>query len=129
PEIPFFPAAFHEAREPSFSLALQAADLALRAFERAETLEAAERGLTAAVEAELAGLERVALAAEADLGVRYVGADPTLAPFPDDRASIGAALERLGVGRFGSAGTLTAAALVARALRAARGRRCGFAGL
>ena len=129
PDVPFFPAAYHEAPEPVFSLALQAADLVVDAFERAETLGDAERMLTAAVDSELAGLERVASSLESKLGVRYAGADPTPAPFPDDRESIGAALEALGVGRFGGAGTLTAAALVTRALRAVSGRRCGFSGV
>jgi uncharacterized protein (UPF0210 family) len=129
PNVPFFPAAYHEAREPAFSLALQSADLAVRAFDQAETLDQAQQRLTAALEAELAPLEAVAAAVEAELGLRYAGADPTLAPFPDDRESIGSALERLGVGRFGMAGTLTGAALVTRALRSVRGRCCGFAGL
>ena len=129
PNVPFFPAAYHEALEPAFSLALQAADLAVRAFDRAETLDQARQRLTAALEAELARLEDVAVAIEAGLGLSYAGADPTLAPFPDDRESVGSALERLGVGRFGTAGTLTGAELVTRALRAVRGRRCGFAGL
>jgi uncharacterized protein (UPF0210 family) len=129
PGIPFFPAAYHDAEGPSFSLALQAGDLAVRAFEQADSLEQAERTLTEEMERQLAQLERIALPLEQELGLRYAGADPTPAPFPDDAESIGAALERLGVGRFGRAGTLTAAALVTRALKAVRGRRCGFAGV
>jgi uncharacterized protein len=129
PGIPFFPAAYHLGESPTFSLALQAADLVVRSFEQAASLEQAERALTAAVEQRLAELEQVALPLERELGLRYAGADPTPAPFPDDAESIGAAFERLGVSRFGRAGTLTAAALVTRALRAVRGRRCGFAGV
>jgi uncharacterized protein (UPF0210 family) len=129
PDIPFFPAAYHEAREPVFGLALQAADLAVGAFQQADTLDHAERRLTAVVEAELSRLEEVASSLERDLELRYAGADPTPAPFPDDRESIGAALESLGVGRFGVAGTLAAAALVTRSLRKVRARSCGFAGV
>lgn len=129
PGIPFFPAAYHEGDEASFSLALQAADLAVEAFGRANTLDEAESSLTSALEAEFARLDQLGSSIEADFGLRYAGADPTPAPFPDDRQSIGAALERLGVDRFGAAGTLAAAALITRALRAVRGLRCGFAGL
>lgn len=127
--IPFFPAAYHESAEPAFGLALQAADLAVRAFDGAGSLEQAERVLTLLVTDELDALERLGVAIEAETGIRYVGADPTLAPFPADDESIVAALERLGVNKFGAAGTLTAAALVTRALRAVKSRRCGFAGL
>jgi uncharacterized protein len=127
--VPFFPAAYHEGAEPMFGLALQAADVGLRAAQQVTTIEESEQRLKAAVQAELARLEAVAIGVESELGLRYAGADPTLAPFPDDRESIGAVLEALGVGRFGAAGTLTAAALVTRALRAVEARRCGFAGL
>jgi uncharacterized protein (UPF0210 family) len=129
PDIPFFPAAYHQAAEPAFGLALQAADLAIEALTGAGSLEAAERALCGRVEVLLADLEAVALQAERELGPRYAGADPTLAPFPRDAESIGAALEALGVGRVGEVGSLTAAALLTRALRAASGRHCGFAGL
>lgn len=129
PEIPFFPAAYHEAPEPAFGLALQAADLAVAAFGQAASPVEAERALTRALDAALAQLETVALAAETELGLRYAGADPTPAPFPAQAESIGAAIEALGVPHVGAAGTLTAAALVTRALRATRARRCGFAGL
>jgi uncharacterized protein (UPF0210 family) len=129
PGVPFFPAAYHESAEPGFGLALQAADLALEAFRAADSLEAAEQALRRRVEALLARLETVGLQAERELGLRYLGADPTLAPFPSDDESIGAALERLGVERVGGAGTLSVAALVTRALRSVQGRRCGFAGL
>ena len=129
PDIPFFPAAYHDAPQPAFGLALQAADHALRAFRAAVTLAEAERELTRLLEADLARLEAVALAVEAELGLRYAGADPTPAPFPDQSDSIGLAIEALGVATFGQPGTLTVAALLTRAVRATRARRCGFAGL
>ena len=127
--IPFFPAAYHDAAEPAFGLALQAADLAVEAFAAVDSLVAAERELTSRVEQVLLDLERIGREAERELGIRYLGADPTLAPFPSDEASIGAAIELLGVGRVGEAGTLSAAALITRALRRAGGRRTGFSGL
>lgn len=129
PDVPFFPAAYHEDAAPAFGLALQGADLAVEAFRDAASLADAETRLRTALEAELLRLEEIGDRMGAELGVRYCGADPTLAPFPSEAESIGAAVEALGVGRFGAAGTLTAAALITRALRGARGRRCGFAGV
>ncbi len=129
PDVPFFPAAYHEDPSPAFGLALQGADLAVRVFSQVASLAEAEAVLRATLEAELLRLEEVGRTIETELGVRYCGADPTLAPFPDEAESIGAAFERLGVDRFGGAGTLTASALITRAVRGARGRRCGFAGV
>jgi uncharacterized protein (UPF0210 family) len=129
PGIPFFPAAYHDGGTLAFSLALQGADLAVAAFETVRGLAEAEGRLREAVESALRPLETIAVAAEAELQVRFLGLDPTLAPFPSDDESIGAALERLGLGRFGAAGTVTAAALVTRALKSVSVRRSGFAGL
>src|SRR5207302_2436246 len=62
-------------------------------------------------------------------GYGYVGIDLSPAPFPCDDASIGGAIERAGVERFGAPGTLYIAAMITRAIRRTRVRRCGFSGL
>src|SRR5207253_7847787 len=51
------------------------------------------------------------------------------APFPSDDVSIGGAIERAGVDRFGAPGTLYVAAMITRAIRRTNVRRCGFSGL
>ena len=62
-------------------------------------------------------------------GARFAGIDFSLAPFPEEARSIGAAVERLGVDRFGAPGTLFAATLLTDCLRQANYPRCGFNGL
>ena len=62
-------------------------------------------------------------------GFRFAGIDFSLAPFPEEARSIGTAMERLGVERFGASGTLFAAAFLTDCLRRARYPRCGFNGL
>jgi uncharacterized protein (UPF0210 family) len=58
-----------------------------------------------------------------------VGIDLSPAPFPTDDASIGGAVESAGVERFGAPGTLYVAAMITRAIRRTKARRCGFSGL
>ncbi|MCL5110735.1 MAG: DUF711 family protein [Chloroflexi bacterium] len=128
PNIPFFPAAYHAGGPDRFSLALEMADLAVRALATGSPAEAEAR-LTADVEEAVGRVEAVALSLERDLGAGYVGTDLSPAPFPAPGLSIGEAVENLGVGAFGTSGTLYAAALVTRALRRAKVRRCGFSGL
>ena len=62
-------------------------------------------------------------------GVSFQGVDFSLAPYPEEARSIGAALERLGLPFFGGQGTLAAAAFVTDALDRARFTRTGFCGL
>jgi uncharacterized protein len=128
PNIPFFPAAYHAGGPDRFSLALEMADLAVLALASGSPAEAETR-LTASVEEAVGRVEAVAFGLERDLGAGYAGTDLSPAPFPAPGLSIGEAVENLGVGAFGTPGTLFAAALITRALRRAKVRRCGFSGL
>lgn len=127
PNTPFFPAAYHAGGPPRFALALEMADVAVTAL--AAPPAEAEANLTAAVEAAAGRVEQIALGLEREFGIGYAGVDLSPAPFPERERSIGEAVERLGIAAFGSPGTLYAAALITRALRRARVKRCGFSGL
>jgi uncharacterized protein (UPF0210 family) len=74
-------------------------------------------------------VERVADQLASESGFGFVGIDLSPAPFPTDDTSIGGAVERAGVERFGAPGTLYVAAMLTRAIRRTRVRRCGFSGL
>ena len=126
---PFFPAAYHDGGAPALAIATESADLAVAAFSQSGSLDEARAKLVAAVtEAgqRIAGL--VGPLAEGN-GYRFPGIDCSLAPVPEEARSIGAAVERLGVDRFGAAGTLFVAALWTDCVRQARYPRCGFNGL
>jgi uncharacterized protein (UPF0210 family) len=62
-------------------------------------------------------------------GVRFGGIDFSLAPFPEERLSLGTAFERLGIPAVGLHGSLAAAAFLADAIDRARFPRAGFSGL
>jgi uncharacterized protein (UPF0210 family) len=128
PGIPFLPAAWSQAPDWHFALALQSADLARSAFADATDLVAAADRLTAALEERGGALVSVARDVEAD-GPRFTGLDFSLAPFPRDADSIGATLEEVGADVCGLAGTTTAAAILTSALQRADLPLTGFSGL
>jgi uncharacterized protein (UPF0210 family) len=129
PHTPFFPAAYHDGGGPAVAIATEAAGLAVEALEGPGTVDAARARLVAAVEDAAAAIGvAVAPLAEAH-GVRFAGIDFSWAPFPEEARSIGAAVERLGVARFGGAGTLWAASFLTDCLRRAAFPKCGFNGL
>ncbi len=129
PGSPFFPAAYHGGGPPRFAFATEAADLAVAAFGQADTLEEARRNLIEAFETAATRLVAVAGRLADEHGLDFGGIDFSLAPFPAPGVSIGAAIERLGVDRFGGPGTLFGAAFIINCLRQARFPRCGYSGL
>ncbi len=129
PGSPFFPVSYHRGQETSFSIATEAADLAVGAFSQAASLEEAIRNLQQAIEEEAETVENVCKGLEEDFGFRFGGIDFSLAPFPETGRSIGHAIENLGVDAFGSNATLFAVALIKRAIEQAEFARCGFCGV
>ncbi|MBN1361638.1 MAG: DUF711 family protein [Sedimentisphaerales bacterium] len=129
PHAPFFPAAYHDGGPPAVALATESADLAVDAFTDASSVDEARDRLVGMVEDNAALIvDAVAPLAEAH-GFRFPGIDFSLAPFPEEARSIGAAVERLGVDRFGAPGTLFAASLLTECLRRAEYPHTGFNGL
>lgn len=129
PHSPFFPAAYHDGGPPAVAVATEAADLAVDAFSQAGSLEEGQRRLVGAVEEAASQLVRVVQPLSERHDHRFAGIDFSLAPFPVEARSIGTAVERLGVDRFGAPGTLFVAAFLTDCLRRARYPRCGFNGL
>jgi uncharacterized protein (UPF0210 family) len=129
PGIPFLPAAYHDGGSPAVSVALEAADLAVEAFGGDRALEGKLAAWEAAVKGMVGRVGRLVRPLAARFGWRYLGADPTPAPFPETGASIGAALERLGGGEAGGPGTLFLSAVITGRLRRLRVRKAGFSGL
>jgi uncharacterized protein (UPF0210 family) len=108
---------------------MQAADVVVEALGAPGGLSEVEAGLVSRLEAGCEPIERVADQLAAEHNYPFVGIDLSPAPFPSDEVSIGGAIERAGVERFGAPGTLYLAAMVTRAIRRTRVRRCGFSGL
>jgi len=129
PGSPFFPVSYHRGPETRFSIATEAADLAVEAFAQAGSLKEARAALKDAIEQKARMIEEICRGLEDDFDLWFGGIDFSLAPFPETARSIGHAIERLGVDGFGSSGTLFAVAFIKRAIEAARFTRCGFSGV
>ncbi len=129
PGAPFFPAAYHDGQDPCFALAIEAADLAVQAVSEAADLGAARQALTALVQEHGRALSRVSQELAARFDLVFGGIDFSLAPYPRPEASIGEAIERLGVPAVGLHGSLAAATFLTGALDQAVFPRAGFSGL
>lgn len=129
PGSPFFPVSYHRGPGPSFSIATEAADLAVTAFAQAGGLSEARTNLKESIQENAKVIEDICWSLEREFGLRFGGIDFSLAPYPETPRSIGRAIENLGVDGFGSNGTLFAVALIKRAIQEAEFTRCGFSGV
>ncbi|MSQ26000.1 MAG: DUF711 family protein [Dehalococcoidia bacterium] len=129
PHGPFFPSAYHRGAGDAFSIAIEAADLAVDAFTGASSLAHAQQRLLTSVEKEGKALVRIARTLERRHAMRFRGLDISLAPYPAPGIGIAEAIERLTGAPFGTHGTLFAAALITNVLRRADLPTCGFSGL
>lgn len=123
---PFFPAAYAHPAKTGFGIAMEAADLALEIFKGADTPMSASAELIKAIEDASRRIEECCAYIAGD---DFLGIDFTLAPFPEESRSIGAALESLGISAFGLTGSLSASAFLMSILDQAKFRRIGFNGL
>jgi uncharacterized protein len=129
PGAPFFPAAYSLSNKPSFALAMEAADLAVETFREASSLEEARNELIKKIENYAHQLTMISDRLTKMLGIDFGGIDFTLAPFPEQNLSFGAAMEQIGVPAVGKHGSLAAAAILADTLDRAKFRKAGFNGL
>lgn len=129
PGAPFFPAAYHAGGESAFALATESADLAVEAFSAASSLAEARQNLVSVLERHARALTAIGHDLAGEHGVQFSGIDFSLAPFPEEARSVGAALEGLGIPSAGQHGTLAATAFLAEAIDRARFRRTGFSGV
>jgi uncharacterized protein (UPF0210 family) len=129
PGSPFFPAAYHDQDDPAFSIATEAADLAVKAFSSARTVTDGQWAMVSEVEKRARELARVGDALGRRFSIAFGGIDFSLAPFPSEGASIGAALERMGVPKAGLHGSLAGAAILTEIVERAHFPKTGFSGL
>jgi uncharacterized protein (UPF0210 family) len=129
PGGPFFPAAFHDSDTPTFALALEAADLAVEAFAGAKSVEEGRKALVNELENHARKLAYAAEPLKFRFSVRFGGIDFSLAPFPTEAQSLGAAFEKLGAPKVGQHGSLAAASILTDAIDRADFPRAGFSGL
>jgi uncharacterized protein (UPF0210 family) len=129
PFVPFPPAAYHQGSIPAFSIATEAADLALTATAEARSLTDAHKKLVRAIENVSFRILNMAGSLVDDHNVAFKGIDFSLTPSPHEGYSIGAAVEQLGIDAFGGSGTLFAMTFFSNAIRQANVHRIAFSGV
>jgi uncharacterized protein (UPF0210 family) len=129
PGSPFFPAAYHSGDYPAFALATEAADLAVDAFSSAKNLSEGRSTLIDTMQGHANLLQDIAQGLADRFELYFRGIDFSLAPFPQEAQSLGAALERMGLPAMGLHGSLAAAAFLVDAMDRVKVSRTGFSGL
>lgn len=126
---PFFPAAHHDGDKPAFAIAVEAADVAVNAFEGQSTLDEGRSALISELTKHGQVIARIAQSLISDpQSLTFNGIDFSLAPFPDDAHSLGGAVEKMGVQKIGFHGSLASAAILTEAIERADFPHIGFNG-
>ena len=127
PYTPFYPGSYHTGEGGHFAVALQSANVVAEAFASSPDFKQAREALAASLGGHAQAVEAIAQRVEKETGWRYEGIDLSPAPLKD--VSIGGAIEKLTRAKFGSGGTMTAAALITGVLRELPVKRAGYSGL
>jgi uncharacterized protein (UPF0210 family) len=129
PGAPFFPSAFHDSGPAAIAVATEAADVVVEAIQNASTFDTARRHLVVSIEDHASTLTQITKRVASKHDFRFLGIDFSLAPFPEERRSIGTAMEAFGIPAAGLSGTVAAATFIMDCLDRAKFPRTGFCGL
>src|SRR5882762_6119642 len=124
---PFFPASYHQGQGHQFAIALESANVVAAAMAVPRDAEVTRQAIVAELEIHARAVEDVASKIDRETGWTYMGLDISPAPMKD--VSIGSATAGATGGRFGTSGTLTAAATITSALRDIMVKKVGYNGL
>jgi uncharacterized protein len=124
---PFYPASYLVSEGKQFAIGLQSANVVADAFASTKSPDAAEERLKSSLTVYAQQVEKTAKEISQSTGWKYGGIDLSPAPLKD--ISIGAAIENFLGAPVGASGTMTAAALITRALKAIPVTQAGYSGL
>jgi uncharacterized protein len=132
PYGPFYPGAYHPGNSQAggsraFSIGVEGASVVAEVFAQEHEPRAAEKKLAEALTGHLVAVEKIATQVASGSGWTYAGTDPTPAPLGE--VSIARAIESFTGAKFGSSGTMTAAAVITRAVQSVPVKRVGYSGL
>ena len=124
---PFYPASYHQGLGHQFAIALESANVVAAAMAAPRDAEATRQAIVAELGIHARAIQDVASKIDQETGWTYMGMD--LSPAPLKEVSIGSATAGATGGRFGTSGTLTAAATITAALRDIMVTKVGYNGL
>jgi uncharacterized protein (UPF0210 family) len=118
PNIPFFPASYHDvAKPPTLSVGLENGDLLFLSFHAAEDYTEARENLQITLKQVLMPLQKVLEDACKANNVAYGGIDASINPGLSPQDSVGIGIENLRPNYFGAEGTMSAIAAITGALK------------
>jgi uncharacterized protein len=124
---PFYPASYHQGQGHQFAIALESANVVAAVMAAPRDPEATRQALIAELGMHARAIEDIASKIDQNTGWTYMGLD--LSPAPRKEVSIASAIAGFTGGRFGTSGTLAAAAMITSALRDIMVRKVGYSGL
>jgi uncharacterized protein (UPF0210 family) len=124
---PFYPASYYTGEGKQFAVGLESANVVSEVLASTKSPTEAEEHLKNILGAHAGSIEKTAMEISAVSGWRYGGIDLSPAPMKD--VSIGRAIENFLGAPVGSSGTLSAAALITRSLKAIPVKQAGYSGL
>ena len=124
---PFYPASYFTGEGKQFAVGLQSANVVSEVFASTKSPNEAEARLKNTLGVYAAQIEKTANEISNASGWKYGGLDLSPAPLMD--VSIGRAIENFLGAPVGSSGTMTAAAIITRALKAIPVKQAGYSGL
>jgi uncharacterized protein len=124
---PFYPASYHQGLGHQFAIALESANVVAAVMAVKRDPEATRQALVAELGMHARAVQDVASKIDQETGWAYMGID--LSPAPNKEVSIGSAIAGFTGGRFGTSGTMTAAATITSALRDITVKKVGYSGL
>ncbi len=124
---PFYPASYHQGLGHQFAIALESANVLAAVMAVQRDPEATRQALVAELGMHARAIQDLASRIDQETGWAYMGLD--LSPAPLKEVSIGSATAGFTGGRFGTSGTLTAAATITAALRDIAVKKVGYSGL
>lgn len=127
PGIPFFPAAYHQGTQGSFSIGLESGPLLNASFEMGMDLNTASEFLHEVYWKASLDVQRVAM--DLQDGFRFAGIDTSVNPSTDPDGSVADAIATLIGEPFGSPGTLSACAMLTGVVKDIPVKSCGYRGL
>jgi uncharacterized protein (UPF0210 family) len=124
---PFYPASYHQGLGHQFAIALESANVVAAVMAVQRDQEATRQALISELGMHARAVEDIASKLDQETGWTYMGLD--LSPAPRKEVSIASATAGFTGGRFGTSGTMTAAATITSALRDIAVKKVGYSGL
>jgi uncharacterized protein len=130
PHTPFYPASYHQGKNPSFGIGLENSDLVYKAFSSAGSIITAKEALYQLLTKIYKPIEKHALGFSDQYGLQYCGLDTSVSTSIDKNESIAYAFEKLIKGyKFGQQGTLSIARIITDTIQSIPVQKTGYCGL